>query len=74
MALARERGLKPKVAATAAERSGIVMLPSDDPARDVRRLAAAGIITDARPGHVRVSPYFYNVPDDHRALLEHLSP
>jgi len=74
VSLARERGLKPKVAANAAERSGIVMLPSDDPAGDVRRLAAAGIITDARPGHVRVSPYFYNVPDDHRALLEHLVP
>ena len=74
VALARERGLKPKVAATPAERSGIVMLPSDDPARDVRRLAVAGIITDARPGHVRVSPYFYNVSDDYRALLEHLSP
>lgn len=74
IALARERGLKPKVAATAAERSAIVMLPSDDPARDVRKLAAAGIITDARPGHVRVSPYFYNVPDDYRALLEHLAP
>jgi len=73
LALARERGLKPKVAATPAERSGIVMLPSDDPPRDVRSLAAAGIITDARPGHVRVSPYFYNVPDDHRALLEHLA-
>ena len=26
------------------------------------------------PGHVRVSPYFYNVPDDYRALLEHLAP
>jgi len=74
LALARERGLKPKVAATPAERSGIVMLPSDDPPRDVRSLAAARIITDARPGHVRVSPYFYNVPDDHRALLEHLAP
>ena len=74
VALARERGLKPKVAGTAAERSAIVMLPSEDPARDVRSLAAAGIITDARPGHVRVSPYFYNVPDDYRALLEHLAP
>jgi kynureninase len=74
VSLARERGLRPKVSGTAAERSGIVMLPSDDPARDVRSLAAAGIITDARPGHVRVSPYFYNVPDDHRALLEHLAP
>ncbi len=73
IALARERGLRPKVAATPAERSGIVMLPSDDPAGAVRGLAAAGIITDARPGHVRVSPYFYNVPDDYRALLEHLT-
>ena len=74
IALARERGFKPKVANTPAERSGIVMLPSDDPARDVRKLAEAGIITDARPGHVRVSPYFYNVPDDYRALLEHMVP
>ena len=36
------------------------------------KLATAGFIVDARPGHVRVSPYFYNLPDDHRALLEHL--
>jgi selenocysteine lyase/cysteine desulfurase len=46
------------------------MLPRKDPRADVARLAAAGIIVDARPGHVRVSPYFYNVADDHRALLE----
>lgn len=63
-------GLRPNVAATPAERSGIVMLPSDDPARDVRRLAEAGIVADARPGHVRVSPYFYNVADDCVALVE----
>ena len=49
------------------------MLPSDDPHADVRRLADAGFIVDARPGHVRVSPYFYNLPDDHRALLECLT-
>lgn len=64
------RGLLPRVAARAADRSGIVMLPREDPRADVARLAAAGIIVDARPGHVRVSPYFYNVADDHRALLE----
>jgi selenocysteine lyase/cysteine desulfurase len=63
-------GLRPKAAATPAERSGIVMLPRDDPARDVRRLAEAGIVADARPGHVRVSPYFYNIPDDCVALVE----
>jgi selenocysteine lyase/cysteine desulfurase len=70
IAEARERGLRPKVAATPAERSGIVMLPSADPARDVARLASEGFIVDARPGHVRVSPYFYNLPEDHRAMLE----
>jgi selenocysteine lyase/cysteine desulfurase len=67
-------GLRPRVAATSAARSGIVMLPSDDPAREVRRLAQAGIIVDARPGHVRVSPYFYNIPDDCAALVELLKP
>jgi selenocysteine lyase/cysteine desulfurase len=72
IAEARGRGLIPKVAARATERSGIVMLPSVDPLRDVRRLADAGFIVDARPGHVRVSPYFYNRPEDHRAMLEHL--
>jgi kynureninase len=71
---ARGAGLRPKVAATQEERSGIVMLPRDDPAGDVRRLAQAGIVTDARPGHVRVSPYFYNVPEDVAAVVELLTP
>ncbi len=71
---ARAAGLDPRVAPDPARRSGIVMLPSDDPAREVRRLAAAGIVTDARPGHVRVSPYFYNERDDTRALVELLKP
>jgi hypothetical protein len=50
-----------------------VMLASDDPARDVRRLAEASIVADHRPGHVRLSPYFYNVADDHRAAIERLT-
>ena len=70
---ATARGFVPRVAPHAKDRSAIVMLPSSDPAADVRRLAEAGCIVDARPGHVRVSPYFYNVPDDHRALLECLT-
>jgi selenocysteine lyase/cysteine desulfurase len=73
IALARDRGLRPKVAGQEAERSAIVMLPREDPDADVRRLAEAGFIVDARPGHVRVSPYFYNLPEDHRAFLEHLA-
>jgi selenocysteine lyase/cysteine desulfurase len=74
IARARAAGLEPKVAATPDTRSGIVMLPSADPARDIRRLAAATIILDARPGHVRVSPYFYNIPDDYLPLVELLKP
>jgi selenocysteine lyase/cysteine desulfurase len=70
---ARAAGLRPKVSADPARRSAIVMLPSDDPARDVRRLAAQRIVVDARPGHVRVSPYFYNVADDGRAAIECLT-
>jgi selenocysteine lyase/cysteine desulfurase len=73
IAVAREHGLAPRVAATAAARSGIVMIPREDPDADVRRLAAHRCVVDARPGHVRLSPYFYNLPDDHRACLEHLA-
>ena len=71
--VARAAGLRPRVASSPEQRSGIVMLPSNDPARDVRRLAEAGIVTDARPGNVRISPYFYNVRDDHRAAIERLT-
>src|SRR5437762_309246 len=70
---ARERGFQPKVAPRPADRSAIVMLPAADPAAGVRHLAAAGIVADARPGHVRLSPFFYNVQDDHVAALEQLA-
>jgi selenocysteine lyase/cysteine desulfurase len=70
--LAEGHGLRPNVATSPEERSGIVMLPRSDPERDVRRLAELGFIVDARPGHVRVSPYFYNAPADHQELVEAL--
>jgi selenocysteine lyase/cysteine desulfurase len=73
IARARERGLRPKVAPRAAERSAIVLLPAADPAGTVRHLSEAGIIADARPGHVRLSPFFYNVQDDHVSALERLA-
>jgi hypothetical protein len=62
------------VAARAADRSAIVMLPAPDPAALVRQLAAADIVADARPGHVRLSPFFYNLQDDHVSALEQLAP
>jgi kynureninase len=74
IARARARGFRPKVAPQASDRSAIVMLPAADPAAGVARLAAAGIIADARPGHIRLSPFFYNEQDDHVAALERLAP
>lgn len=73
VARAIDLGLRPKVAPTPATRSGIVMLPAADPAAAVRALAAEGIVADARPGHVRLSPFFYNVQDDHVAALRILA-
>src|SRR2546425_3913982 len=72
VARAGEYGFRPKVAPRAEDRSAIVMLPAADPAAGVRHLAAGGIIADARPGHVRLSPFFYNVQDDHVSALERL--
>jgi selenocysteine lyase/cysteine desulfurase len=73
VARAQAAGLAPKVAPTTQTRSAIVMLPAVDPASAVRHLAAGGIVADARPGHVRLSPFFYNVQDDHVATLERLA-
>lgn len=73
IAVAEERGLRPRVAPSQAERSAIVMLPRRDPHADVRHLADSGFLVDARPGHLRISPYFYNLPEDHRLLVDHLS-
>jgi selenocysteine lyase/cysteine desulfurase len=70
---ARDLGFQPRVAARAEDRSAIVTLPVADPAAAVRWLAQAGIIADARPGHVRFSPFFYNVQDDHVAALQRLA-
>ncbi len=71
---ATESGLKPKVAANPEERAAIVMIPHADPTSQVKRLAEAGVIADARPGHVRLSPFFYNVKEDNVAAIEVLRP
>jgi len=67
---ATEAGLRPKVASDPKQRAAIVMIPNADPANQVRRLAAASIIADARPGHVRLSPFFYNIKEDNVAAIE----
>ena len=73
IATVRAAGLKPKVPAEPERRSAIVMIPMPDPAASVRHLAAGGVIADSRPGHVRFSPFFYNVQDDYVRATERLA-
>lgn len=73
IARARDAGLAPRVAARPEERSAIVAIPVPDPGAAVQALAATGIVADARPGLLRLSPYFYNVQDDHVRAIERLA-
>jgi kynureninase len=73
IATLRGAGFTPKVAAEPASRSAIVMVPMPDPAAAVRHLAAGGVVVDSRPGHVRFSPFFYNVQDDYVRATERLA-
>lgn len=61
---ARTAGFGLRIADDAAARSAIVMIAASDPHGAVEHLAEAGIIVDARPGHVRVSPHFYNTEEE----------
>ncbi len=54
-------------------RTGIVALGMDDPTGTVAHLARHNIIVDARPGLIRVSPYFYNTVEDNERLFEALA-
>jgi len=74
IARATEAGLRPRVASDSERRAAIVTIPHSDPTQQVRRLAEANIIADARPGHVRLSPFFYNIKDDNVAAIEILKP
>jgi kynureninase len=67
-----ERNWPLTIADRAEERSAIVMIRHHDPPGAVAHLARAGIIVDHRPGHVRVSPHFYNTEEEILFLLKTL--
>jgi kynureninase len=69
---ARGAGFRVRAAPEPDARSAIVMIAAADPRDAVRHLDHAGIIVDARPGHVRVSPHFYNTPAEVDRLVEEL--
>lgn len=68
----REAGLSLTIAEDPTHRSAIVMVRHPNPPGAVRHLADAKVIVDHRPGHIRVSPHFYNTPEELHFLLETL--
>lgn len=54
-------------------RTFILMIQHDDPSGAVKHLAQQGIIVDYRPGHVRVSPHFYNTTEELDRCIEVLA-
>jgi selenocysteine lyase/cysteine desulfurase len=68
----RDRGFSLTTTQDPAHRSAIIMVQHSDAPGAVEHLAQAGIIVDHRPGHVRVSPHFYNSDEDVHLFLKTL--
>jgi selenocysteine lyase/cysteine desulfurase len=54
------------------ERAGIVAIQLRDPAKAVKSLAVQDFVVDYRHDRLRVSPYFYNTPDDNERFVDAL--
>jgi kynureninase len=67
------RGFKLRLPQAVENRSGITIVEADDPMGITRELAERRIIVDKRPGAVRISPYFYNTPEENEIVVEALS-
>ena len=67
-----DAGFEIRSSAQPEERTGIVMVRMKDSAKAVRTLARQGIIVDYRHDGLRVSPYFYNTPEDNARLVDAL--
>jgi selenocysteine lyase/cysteine desulfurase len=67
---ARDRGFNLRVAEREEDRTAIVMMPMENPDVIVSELSKRDFIIDYRPGAIRISPYFYNAPDENDAVLD----
>lgn len=72
IARARAAGFRVRAAAEPDRRSAIAMLALEDPDAAVAHLASRDIVVDWRPGHVRISPHFYNTEDEVDRVLDEL--
>lgn len=67
-----DAGFRLTMAADPEKRAGIVMLQCQDAKAWVVELARQAIIVDARPGHLRIAPHFYNNMEDIDRVLKAL--
>jgi kynureninase len=65
-------GFRIRAAPRPEARSAIVMVEHPDPGRAVQYLADHDIIVDWRPGHVRISPHFYNTETELDVVVDRL--
>jgi kynureninase len=70
VARAREKGWTVRAPSEPELRSSIVMLEFERPEEIVEGLIDRNIITDKRPGLLRVSPYFYNTIEENAIVIE----
>ena len=70
IARAREHGWKVRAPQEPERRSSIVMLELEHPEEIVKALVDRGIITDSRPGLLRISPYFYNTSEENAIVID----
>ncbi|HEX2090990.1 MAG TPA: aminotransferase class V-fold PLP-dependent enzyme [Longimicrobiaceae bacterium] len=68
----REAGHPLRISDRRERRSGIVMVQVEDSAATVHTLAERGIIVDRRSEYVRISPHFYNTPDENALVVSAL--
>lgn len=70
IARAREHGWNVRAPQEPESRTSIVMLELERPEEIVEELVKRDIITDFRPGLLRVSPYFYNTIEENAIVID----
>ncbi len=73
IARAREKGWSVHAPQEPERRSSIVMLELERPDEIVKGLVARNIVTDYRPGLLRISPYFYNTIEENAIVVDAIS-
>jgi kynureninase len=69
----REQGWKVRAPQEPECRSSIVMMEVEQPQQVVKGLIDRNIVTDSRPGLLRISPYFYNTIEENAVVVDALA-